>query len=61
MPIRQRMSPAWRDLNRHHRGNRPERPAGKNRAQERQSPKSGVELPLPAFLRLLRQSPPKSE
>jgi hypothetical protein len=48
-------------MNRNHRENRPGRPRAKNRDPERQPPRSGVDLPLPAFLKLLRQSPPKSE
>ena len=54
------MSPAWRDLNRNHRENRPKQPAGSKRTQNRQPARSTMNLPMPVFLRLLRQGPPKS-
>jgi hypothetical protein len=60
MPISWGMSPAWRDPKRSHRDQRPERPGAKHRGRERHSPRSAVNLPLPVFLKLLRQNPPKS-
>jgi len=54
------MSPSWRDVSRNHRRNRSEQPVPKNRAEERQPPRSALNLPMPAFLKLLRQSPPKN-
>jgi len=53
------MSPSWRDVSRNHRRDRSEQPRAKNRAREPQ-PRSALNVPLPAFLKLLRQSPPKN-
>src|SRR5262245_41255702 len=59
-PSRRGMSPSWRDVRRNHRRERSGQPGAKNRAEERQPPRSGLNVPIPAFLRLLRQNPPKS-
>jgi len=53
------MSPAWRDPKRDYRKRPPEQPGGDKRHSERQRARSALDLPLPVFLKLLRQSPPK--
>ena len=53
------MTPAWRDVKRNYRENRPDQPRGKKRTQS-QAVRSGLNVPMPVFLKLFRQSPPKS-
>jgi hypothetical protein len=61
MPIKCGMSPSWRDIRRNYRENRSDQPRGNKRTQVHRPPRSAVNLPMPVFLRLLRQTPPKSD
>jgi hypothetical protein len=53
------MSPAWRDVKRNYRESPSQQPGRSKRTQKRQPARSTMNLPMPVFLRLLRQSPPK--
>jgi hypothetical protein len=60
MPITRCMTPAWRDVNRNHREHRPEQTGADKRTPKRQPARAGLNVPMPVFLKLFRQSPPKS-